>query len=240
VDDSSLMHVLRGNVEHMEMDYLKAIGAGPGWPFFVIADLTDPGGLDFARRAGRGAEAESILADAAADGVEPCLVCRQVLVRHYSEFDGWFKDCPAGRYPVLVISDGGSMAFARPEPEGIDGALRLRLLNEFSPELRRMHGETAAAGISPAVAVAMDLKDPVGVRAASACFGPGAVAAELAAYPDRARPVMLSLGAPSSANYPGDWGGPLPPGKFAVQVVAEGRVLNALLDESGNVQPCEA
>ena len=110
-DDSKHLRLLKASIEHLEMDYLKAIGGGPGYPLAWIFDLRDPTSLEHARRLRPAGQVEARLADAEARGVHPVLTFMQVLVKPYSAGDDWWQDCPPGSFPVAVATDGRSLPF---------------------------------------------------------------------------------------------------------------------------------
>jgi hypothetical protein len=231
-DLSKHLHLIRSSIEHLEMDYLKAIAAGPGWPIFFLIDLDDPAGLDMARKIAPPERTEATIADAKAKGLAPILVFIQILSQPYHEGDHWWKGCRVSQFPILATTDGQSAAFARDVPEGIDDALRRRFLVEHTPAVVRSYLGSKAAGMDPIVVVIADLSDVKGFQAASNVFGEGVSRSALVTAADGGYvPAVPWSGAPTGSMYPEAWGGPLPEGHYAVQVIAHGGVSNLVLAE---------
>jgi hypothetical protein len=148
----------------------------------------------------------------------------------YHVGDHWWRDTPPDRFPVATITGGMMLVVARAIPDGMDEALRRRLLVQCTPravELARQHD---ARGNPPAAVFIADLGDPKGRQAAEATTGGDEIRRILANSQGASSVVSITVGVPNGSSYPSAWGGPIPTGKVAVQVVAHGGILNALVD----------
>lgn len=221
--DSPAQDMLRRNIEHVEMRFLLLVGEGPGWPAFVIADLTDRAGLDFARRV------EHALADSRARGVDPVLVHFLMLAGPYDSRLGWWNGCPPDHFPIAVVTDGETEVFVRRVPDGADEARRLRLLDRYAPLAVKAGLMRMAQAMGPVLVILADARDPWGAQVAGSFFGPDPVRRRLADTPVGTEPVMIWAVEPTGPTWPRDWGGPIAPGHLAVQLYAEGGVLNAVI-----------
>jgi hypothetical protein len=229
-DESKAASLFRQSIEHIEMDFLRLVAEGPGWPVFFVFDLSDPDALELARRVQPAEAIEDAMVGATARGAGASFVYHQVLAEPYHSGDNWWKDCPPGRFPVGIYTDGAFSAIARTVPVGMDQALRRRMLAEKKTLVDELVREYDAGVNSPLVVIIADLSDPKGRQAAEASMGGDEVRRMLATSDGASSVVSVTAGVPISANYPSAWGGPIPPGKVAVQVVAYGGILNEVID----------
>jgi hypothetical protein len=231
--EDEAMRLLRDHVEHAERLYLRTIGSGPGWPILTVADLGDEHGRACAEEAGGREWVAATLEDAAVRGVSAAMVSVEVLAGPYGECPGWWSGCPAGRYPIRVLTGGGEAVIARELPQGCDSALRKRLLAATVMDVIGAHREAMAAGAGHAVALVADLDDDLGATAAAATYGEDEIRKTLASATDpRKSRMLIWAGYPAAKSYPGDWGGFPEAGRIAVQVIAHGGISNFLVDSA--------
>ncbi len=223
-------HILNASIEHVEMDYLRAIAEGPGWPVVTIYDLTDPDAVEQARQVEPADRIEDVLVDAEVRGVEPYLVHLRVLVDPYDVGEYWWKGCPPDRFPIAIVAEGLVSVVGRSVPAGIDEALRSRMLVEVRPAAVSALRDSEAKGIVGPVVIVADLSDPAGRGRRGPPSARTSSASVSTRRPPRAGP-RLSCGParrPRPFN-PDARRGPLPPGEYAVQVIAFGGVGNFTL-----------
>ena len=233
--DDKLTHLFKASIEHIEMDYLKAIAEGPGWPVFWVFDLEDPAGLEHARKVAPSEKIAEAIADARSRDVAPILILVKVIVEPYDVGENWWKDCPKDRFPVLVMTDGHVKVQARAVPQGIEDALRRRFLVEHAQAALLAYHQACTRGDSPVAVILADVLDDAGARAATPIFGAEAVEqARAKANRTDGTVTMIWAGAPTGASYPEAWGGPIPQGRFAAQVIGHGGVSNLTMAEGGS------
>jgi hypothetical protein len=218
--------LVRQSIERIEFDYLKAIGEGPGWPAFFICDLLDPFALVQARKAFPHADLDAHMSESRARGVHPLFVGMVVLVNSYETSPGWWDQCPDHRFPIAVLTDGDMTVFSRPQPDGINEALARCLLVRRAESVIETYHLSKDAGLPNVAVIVADPSDPLGREAAILGVGQAKVDEVLAQTTNDRRSTLIWSGETTSESYPDAWGGPLPPGRFAVQVVANGLVLN--------------
>ena len=239
-DDSSHARLLiRAGIEKTEFKYLKAIASGPGYPVFWIMDLTEELALKYARQVMTQQAIDTELEIAEKNGFVPIVGHCSIQQEPYEVGDHPWKDCPRTHFPIVAVAEGRVSVFARAVPDGIDEALRKRLLASHGAtigEAARNHPSLGNEGIVVFVA---DLKDPVGRRVAEASLGLAEVERMLDSAQGAASVVVTTAGIPTSSNYPAAWGGPPPPGSVHVQVAAHGGLLSATVP-IGAAEPAAA
>jgi hypothetical protein len=113
-----------------------------------------------------------------------------------------------------------------------EDAIRRRLLHVHMIEVIEAHEEAKAQEANKIVVVMADLTDEKGLGTATVLAGQDAIQVALTASSvTGSAAVMVLVGSVGEdAHYPDAWGGPIPEGQIAVQVVAAGGVLNALVE----------
>lgn len=224
-DDLKHRHLLKSSIEHIEMDYLKAIGEGPGWPVLYIADLDDPAGLDLARQVDPAGSFEAMKRDALSRGVAPVMVFVKVLEDHYDVGDHWWKGCDRHHFPVCVTTSGSTVPYLRSVPDGVEDALRQGLAVENAEKIAKVHRHAREQGLDRIVVIVADLSD----ETVAGFVGEAAYDHARQILPPGNAGVAIFGGSAVEDAYPGAWGGPIPDGQIAVEVISGGGVLYTLL-----------
>jgi hypothetical protein len=229
IDGGKGPHLIRSNIERIEFDYLKGLAQGSGFPVFWVLDLTDPLGLEYAAEVAPPEAIEASISNAAIHGFQPLLIVQKIIDQPYHVGEKPWKDCPANCYPIVVVTDGRLATYARIEPDGAEEALRKGLLAEQAQTVVASFLGASAECPGPIVVVVADLADELGRKAAAEVLAPEALDRALAVAAPGMRTIALWSGNPVGPSYPSAWGGEIPAGRFAVQVIASKGVLNATM-----------
>ena len=133
----------------------------------------------------------------------------------------------------MVVANGRVLVQARAVPQGIEDALRRRFLVENAQAALLAYHDARTRGDSPVAVILADVLDDAGARAATPVFG----AEQVEGRPGRRRPGPRGGhddlgGLLLRSSYPEAWDGPIPEGRFAVQVIGYGGVSNLLMAEN--------